>query len=251
MTIDLNFDGGEGCDDAALMSFVTSVNVACGGHTGDAASMRAAVRLAKAHGAAVNAHPSTPDRESFGRARRDMTPAAVARFTADQVGALLAVLRAEGVPLAGVKPHGALYHASSLSFEIARALLDGVVAAAGEEAGTLVFLSSPGSALLDAARERRYRAAAEGFADRGYEPDGSLVARTGPGALITDPRAAADQALSIARGEGAVARDGSRLDLQVDTICFHGDTPGAPAIAAAVRRALDEAGIAVAPLSIL
>jgi 5-oxoprolinase (ATP-hydrolysing) subunit A len=251
VTIDLTFDGGEGCDDAALMPFVTSVNVACGGHTGDAASMRAAVRLAKAHGAAVNAHPSTSDRASFGRAPQDLAPAAVIRFVELQVGALLVVLRAEGVPLAGIKPHGALYHASSLNPGIARALLDGVRTAAGDEAGALVFVSSPGSALLEAAREQRYRGATEGFADRAYEADGSLVARTEPDALLTDPRAAANQAVAIARGEGVVARGGSRLALAVDTICFHGDTPGAPAIAAAVRRALDEAGIVVAPLSIL
>jgi UPF0271 protein len=244
-TIDLNFDGGEGEDDAALMPFVTTVNVACGAHAGDEATMRATVRLAKAKGAALFAHPSFPDRESFGRRRMTLPAAEVERLVREQIEALRHVAREEGAVVAGVKPHGGLYHAAASEEETASALAAAVRALSPE----LVVVSSPGSRLIAAARALGMRAAAEGFADRGYEADGALVARGTAGALLTDPAAAAAQALSIARDGFATARDGSRVALSVETICLHGDTPGAPSIAKAVRAALEAAGFAVRSVS--
>jgi len=244
-TIDLNFDGGEGEDDAAILPFVTTVNVACGAHAGDEATMRATVRLAKAGGVSVFAHPSYADRESFGRRRLTLPPADVERIVRDQVDSLRRIAEAEGVEVAGVKPHGGLYHAAVSD----RAIAAAVVAGARSVSPDLVVVSSPGSKLVGEARNAGMRGAAEGFADRGYEEDGSLVARGTDGALLTDPAAAAAQALSIATRAAVTARNGARLRVAVETICLHGDTPGAPAIAAAVRAALEGAGFTLRSLS--
>ncbi len=244
-TIDLNFDGGEGCDDAALMPNVSTVNVACGAHAGDEATMRATVLLAKAHGVAVFAHPSFPDREGFGRKAMGLPPDEVERLVREQVAALAAIAREEGIVLGGVKPHGALYHAAAREPEVARALALGARAVSP----ALILVSSPGSKLIAVARALEMRSAAEGFADRGYNADGTLVGRGTDGALLTDPSAAARQALSIVRDGAAVAADGTRIALLVETICLHGDTPGTAANAAAVRRALEGAGFRLAPLS--
>jgi len=244
-TIDLNFDGGEGCDDASLMPFVTTVNVACGAHAGDEATMRATVRLAKANGVAVFAHPSYPDRDGFGRTRRTLPAAEVEALVRGQVETLVRIAGEEDVRIAGVKPHGGLYHAVSSDDATARAL----AAAARAVSPRLILVSSPGSRLMAAARDLGLRGAAEGFADRGYEADGSLVVRGTEGALLTDPAAAAAQALSIASDAVVSTRGGTRLPVAVETICLHGDTPGAAAIAKAVREALEEAGFRLAPLS--
>ena len=238
-TIDLNFDGGEGCDDAALMPYVTTVNVACGGHAGDVPTMRATVRLAKAHGVAVFAHPSYPDREGFGRKRMTLSAGEVERLVREQVGALVKIATEEGIRVGGVKPHGGLYHAAASDEATARALAE----AAHRVSPALVLVTSPGSVLFSAARSHGMRAAAEGFADRGYSADGSLVARGAKGALIETPEEAAAKALSLARDGVAVAVDGTRLPVRVETICLHGDTPGAAQNAKAVRGALEEAGL--------
>jgi len=244
-TIDLNFDGGEGCDDASLMPYVTTVNVACGAHAGDPTTMRATVRLAKAHGVAVFAHPSYPDREGFGRKRRTLPPAEVERLVRGQVDVLVGIAREEGVAVAGVKPHGGLYHAAASDEATARAL----AGAAYRISSAFVLVTSPGSLLLSAAKALGMRAAAEGFADRGYDADGSLVARGTSGALVASPDEAAAKALSLARDGIAVATDGTRIPVLVETICLHGDTPGAAANARAVRKALEEAGFALRALS--
>jgi UPF0271 protein len=243
-TIDLNFDGGEGEDDAALLPFVTTVNVACGAHAGDEATMRATVRLARQAGVAVFAHPSYPDRESFGRRRMSLSPADVERLVREQVETLRRIAGEEGVAVAGVKPHGGLYHAAASDDGTARAL----AAAARAVSRNLIVVSSPGSRLIAAARAAGMRAAAEGFADRGYEPDGSLVARGTDGALLTNPETAAAQALSIATRAAVTARGGAALPVAAETICLHGDTPGAPAIAKAVRAALERAGFSLRSL---
>ena len=243
-TIDLNFDGGEGEDDAALMPFVTTVNVACGGHAGDEATMRATVRLAKASGVTVFAHPSYPDREGFGRKRMTLPTAEVEALVREQVDSLRRIAIEEGVALSGVKPHGGLYHEAASDEATART----VVAAAHAVSPYLIVVSSPGSRLIAAARAAGMRAAAEGFADRGYEADGSLVARGTDGALLTDPESAAAQALSIAADAVVTTRGGTRLPVPVETICLHGDTPGAATIAKAIRRALEGAGFRFSPL---
>ena len=244
-TVDLNFDGGEGCDDAALMPYVTTVNIACGAHAGDEATMRATVRLARERGVAVFAHPSYPDRAGFGRTRMTLSPEEVGRLVREQVSALAAIARDEGIVLAGVKPHGGLYHASASEEATALAF----AAAARAVYPGLVLVTSPGSRLLAAAASLGMRAAAEGFADRGYNADGSLVARGTAGALVGTPERAAVQALSIVRDGAAFAVDGTRIPIAVETICLHGDTPGAGANAAAVRRALEEAGFALRALA--
>jgi UPF0271 protein len=246
-TIDLNFDGGEGCDDAALMPNVTTVNVACGAHAGDEATMRSTVRLARRSGVTVFAHPSFPDREGFGRKAMEFPPAEIERLVREQVESLHRIAADEGVSLAGVKPHGGLYHAAARDEATAAALARG----ARGVSPALILVSSPGSRLLAAAVSLGLEAAAEGFADRGYRPDGSLVPRGEPGALVASPGEAAAQALLIAREGAAIAVDGTRILLTVETICLHGDTPGAAANAAAVRQALEGAGLSLCALRVV
>src|ERR1035437_7541051 len=242
--VDLNFDGGEGADDAALMRSVSTVNIACGGHAGDEHSMREVARLALKSGVAICAHPSYEDRENFGRAPVALAPAAIEGLVKRQVETLRNVVREEEGELTGVKPHGALYHAATA---------DGAVAAAAARAiwdvsPDLVVVSSPGSKLLEAARALGLAVAAEGFVDRGYEADGSLVARGNPGALIEDRADAARSALAIVFERRLVARDGQTIPVAADTLCVHGDTPNAAAIAAAVRKALVDAEVIVRSL---
>jgi len=242
--VDLNFDGGEGGDDAALMHSVSTVNIACGGHAGDAGSMRRVVRLALAKGVAIHAHPSYGDRANFGRAPVTLAPAEIEALVKEQVEALRNIVREEEGALTGVKPHGALYHAAAGGEAVASAVARAVKAVSP----ALVLVSSPGSKLLEAGRALGLAVAAEGFVDRGYEADGSLVPRGNPGALVEDPAAAARCALGIVLDRQAVARNGQAVPLAVDTLCVHGDTPNAPAIAAAVRAALVEATIVVRSL---
>jgi UPF0271 protein len=243
MRIDLNADVGEGCDDAALLPYLTSANVACGLHAGDAAVMDRTVALALERGVHVGAHPGYPDRENFGRIRMEMSPEEIEALVLYQVGALDAFVRARGSRLSHVKPHGALYHAAGESAEIAEAVVAGVRRAGGQ----LAVVGQPGSRLLEAAERSGLPAAKEAFADRRYRPDGRLVSRAEPDALLTDPEEAARQAVTLARGF-VIARGGARVEVEADTICFHGDTPGAPEIARRVRESLDREGIAVEPL---
>ncbi|MFI5120934.1 MAG: 5-oxoprolinase subunit PxpA [Thermoanaerobaculia bacterium] len=242
--VDLNFDGGEGGDDAALMRSVSTVNIACGGHAGDAASMRQVVRLALAKGVAIHAHPSFEDRANFGRKDVALSPAAIEALVKGQVEALRNIVREEEGELTGVKPHGALYHAAAAREAVASAVARGVWSVSRN----LVVVSCPGSKLLAAGRALGLVVAAEGFVDRGYETDGSLVPRGKPGALVEDPFAAARAALSLVLERRTVARNGQSIPLAVDTLCVHGDTPNASAIAAEVRAALVEAEIVVRSL---
>lgn len=231
MTIDLNADMGEGAGaDEALLAFVTSANVACGAHAGDEQTMRRTVRTAKAAGVVVGAHPGFPDREHFGRRELTMAPAAIEETVRAQIAALVTLARDEGVALAHVKAHGALYNMAARDAALAAALARAIAAIDP----ALVMVGLPGSALERAAHDAGLSFAAEGFADRAYEADGSLVSRSKPGALITDPDEAAAGALRLARAG------------RVDTICIHSDTPGAVAIARAVRHGLEEAGVRVA-----
>jgi 5-oxoprolinase (ATP-hydrolysing) subunit A len=230
--IDLNADVGELDGEEPLYALITSANIACGGHTGDAKSMRKAVRLAMAHGVAIGAHPSYPDREGFGRVTQSIAPATLARAIASQVTALIAVAGAAGARLSHVKPHGALYNDAALRRDVALAVADGVASVSNE----LILVGLAGSPALRAWRERGFRVAAEGFADRAYAPDGTLVPRDVDGALITDSRKAAAQAIGLADKGGCA------------TICIHADTPGAAGIAAAVRMGLEEAGFAISAL---
>jgi UPF0271 protein len=245
--IDLNADVGEGFgpwtmgDDAALIPLVTSVNVACGFHAGDPLAIRRTVRLALETGAAVGAHPGYPDLAGFGRRAMDLGPDELEAAVLYQVAALDGIVRAEGGRLAHVKPHGALYHRAAEDPAAARV----VVAAIRRVDDRLRVVAPPGSALLVAAAAAGMLTIVEAFADRVYEPDGHLRSRSMQGALHAGASEAAAQAVAIARDGIVVASDGSTLALQADTLCVHGDTPGAAAIARAVRDALRAAGIAV------
>ncbi len=248
--IDLNSDLGESFGafrigyDAELFPLISSANVACGFHGGDPRVIERTVAAARDHGVAVGAHPGFPDLVGFGRREIAATPDEVRTDTLYQLGALEAFCRAAGLRLQHVKPHGALYNRAVKD----PALSEAIVAAVAAYDPALIFLAQPGTALFAAAVAAGLPTAREGFADRAYNLDGTLVSRRLPGAVITDPEAAAARALRLVV-EGRVATiDGQELELTIDSLCIHSDTPGAVAIARAVRRRFDEAGIAVRPL---
>lgn len=245
-SIDLNSDLGEGAGhDAEIMRLVTSANVACGGHAGDERTMRETVELAVRAGVSIGAHPGYPDRANFGRIPMNMDPLALIESVAAQVRALADVASAAGASIHHVKAHGAMYNQAERDPAVASAIATGIYDDA-RGAALLVF-APPGSAMLERALAMDLRVAREGFVDRAYERDGTLRSRRLPGALHTDPKVAAAQAVSIVRDGGVRAFDGTFLPLAVDTLCLHGDTPGAPAIAVAVREALERAGVEVRP----
>jgi len=221
------------------------VNVACGFHAGDPQVMDRTVGLAARAGVAVGAHPGYPDLRGFGRRPLDASPAEVEADVLYQVGALAVFAQAHGLRLRHVKPHGALYNQAERDAAVARTILLGIQASAG--GSDLLVFAPPGSAMHTEAQGMGMRVAREGFIDRAYEPDGTLRPRTLAGALITDPAAAAAQALSFVRDGGVRATDGKLLKLEVDTLCIHGDTPGAPDIVRAVREAFAKAKVKVAP----
>jgi len=246
-TIDLNCDLGElpesirSGTDETLMRWVSSANIACGGHAGDDESMESSVRAALRHGVAVGAHPGYPDRAGFGRVAMAMTPAEIEVSVRTQVNALGAIAQRFAVPLVHVKPHGALYHAASRDLSVAEAIARAVAA----WNANLVLVGLAGSPVLGAWRSLGFAVAAEAFADRLYEADGSLRSRRHADALLTEPARAAEQAARIARGDGVVARDGSVVAVEARTLCVHGDTPGAVAVARAVRERLEAEGFRV------
>jgi UPF0271 protein len=224
---------GEMPEDIAMMPYVTSANIACGGHAGDEQTMKATIEEALRWNVAVGAHPSYPDRENFGRLELNMTPEAVADAVFEQVRTFVRVAEACGAKVIHVKPHGALYNQAARDRVLAGAIAKGV----GRWSRDVVLVGLAGSVMLDAFREAGFAVAAEAFADRRYEPDGSLRSRKFADALIREPEAAAQQALRIVE-EG-----------KAQTICVHGDTPGAVAIAEAVARALREAGVELCALT--
>lgn len=239
--IDLNCDLGERAEalrdgtDVALMETVSSVSVACGGHAGDEATMEASVREARRLGVRIGAHPGYPDRARFGRGDVTMTTREIADAVRAQVAALGAIARAAGATVAYVKPHGALYHAAARDAAVAEAIARGASAWSRE----LRLVGFAGSVALSAWSSLGFTVEPEAFADRWYEADGSLRARRHPDALRSDPALAAEQAARIARGAGVEARGGSVVPLVAATICVHSDTPGAVAVARAVRARLE------------
>jgi 5-oxoprolinase (ATP-hydrolysing) subunit A len=246
--IDLNADVGEGFgawrlgDDDALLDVVTSANVACGFHAGDPVTMQRVCAGAAHRGVAIGAQVGYPDLVGFGRRRMDVSPADLFADVLYQIGALQAFARAAGARVRYVKPHGALYNTAADDTTQAGAIAAAVAAA---DSG-LPVLGLPGSALAEAAAAHGVGFVAEAFADRTYLPGGRLVARTEPGAVLTDAAAVVDQAISIARDGRVRARDGSLVAVEASSLCLHGDTPGAVALAHAVRAALAEQGITVA-----
>ena len=248
--MDLNCDLGElpaaiadGTQEA-LLRCITSANVACGGHAGDAQTMRVTIEQALRAGVAVGAHPGYPDRANFGRLELKMPPEALAASICEQVRTLAEIAAACGARLVHVKPHGALYNQAVQDRELAAAIAQGV-AMWGKE---VVLVGLAGSPMLNVFREAGFAVAAEAFADRRYEPDGTLRSRKFADALLRGPAEAARQALSIAQRGVVTACDGGEVQLTAETICIHGDTPGAPQIAAAVAGSLREAGIGLGAL---
>jgi len=247
LRIDLNADVGEsfgtfvGQEDEALLALVTTAHVACGFHAGDPATMRATVRTALAHDVAIGAHPSYPDLVGFGRRAMDVAPARVADDVLYQLGALEGIARSLGGRVSTVKPHGALYHRVGWDEPCAAALIGAV-----RDHGGLAVVLPAGSPALDVAASLGVPALAEAFCDRGYRQDGTLADRSEPGGVLTDPAEAARRAVSLVVDHMVTALDGSELWMEVDTLCIHGDTPGARVLGVAVRRALEEAGVGLA-----
>jgi 5-oxoprolinase (ATP-hydrolysing) subunit A len=241
LRMDLNCDMGELPEMIAdgtqetLMRSITSANVACGGHAGNPETMRATIEQALRYGVAVGAHPGYPDRENFGRLELQMPVQAIADSVFEQVCALEEVARMCGAKIVHVKPHGALYNQAAKSREISAAIAAGVQRWRSD----VVLMGLAGSRMLDVFREAGFAVAAEAFADRKYEPDGSLRSRKFEDALLRKPEEAAQQALRIAERGTVIASDGREVRIDAQTICVHGDTPGATEIAAAVRAKLE------------
>lgn len=245
--IDLNSDLGESLgawrmgDDAAMLSVVSSANVACGFHAGDPAGILATLKAAAANGVAVGAHVSYPDLTGFGRRNMDVASADLIADIIYQIGALKGLAASAGITVRYVKPHGALYntiaHDARQGNDVITALL--------EIDPTLVLVGLAGSPLLNLARERGLRVVAEAFADRAYTPQGALVSRREKGAVLHDPQAVAQRMLRLVE-EGVVqAIDGSLTRVQADSICVHGDSPGAVDMARELRRQLEQAGVQI------
>lgn len=248
MQVDLNCDMGESFGaytigaDEEVMPLITSANVACGFHGGDPLVMRRTVRLAREHGVAVGAHPGFRDLAGFGRRPMQCTAEEIYGDVLYQVGALAAICKAEGVPLRHVKPHGALYNMASKDLALAQA----IAAAVADLDPALLLLAQPGSALQQAGEAAGLRVIHEVFADRAYNPDGSLVARSRPGAVLKDPAAVAAQACRMVRDGKVTAISGETVDVRAETICVHGDNPHAVALIRRIREELTAAGIRIA-----
>ena len=242
MQIDLNADLGEGAgSDEALLGLVSSANIACGWHAGDAKTMQRCVRWAIEHGVAIGAHPSFPDRENFGRSTMHLPPDEIVANVLYQVGALAAIVKAEGGKLSHVKAHGQLYNQAVKEPELADALCEAV----RRFDPSLRFFGLAGSGMIDAARRAGLTPVEEVFADRGYMPDGSLVPRSQPCALIEYEEQSLAQTLSMVRDRKVTAIDGSTVPLNAQTVCLHGDGAHALAFARRIRDRLQQEGIAV------
>jgi UPF0271 protein len=248
-TVDLNADCGESFGpwpmghDAEILSVVTSANIACGFHAGDPDTMAATLALAQANGVAVGAHPGYDDKTGFGRRVIPMTNAEVERMVAYQVGAFLGMAALAGVPVGHVKAHGALSNVAMAD----RGVADAIAAAVRAVEPRLVLLAVATTELVRAGEAAGLAVASEIFADRAYEPNGHLVSRAKPGALIEDPEAAAARVVGMVRSGAILARDGTCLPTAIHSVCLHGDNPAAVGIARAVRAALEAAGVRVAP----
>ena len=250
-SIDLNCDMGElpeaiadGTQEA-LMPSLTSINVACGGHAGDRQTMEATIKQALQWKLAIGAHPGYPDRVNFGRLELDLPSETIANSVFEQVRALAEVAATCGVRVTHVKPHGALYNQATQNCELSEAIAKGVA----RWNRTVVLVGLAGSVMLDVFRDVGFKVVAEAFADRRYERDGSLRSRKVEGALIRDPAEAGEQALSIVQRGMVILSDGTEIVVNAQTLCIHGDTPGAPQIAAAVTHKLKHADFTLSAFS--
>lgn len=251
MRIDLNADLGEGFgvwalgDDDALLRIVSSANVACGFHAGDPSIITRVCRTAAQGGVAVGAQVSYRDLIGFGRRALPMDPGDLVADITYQIGAVWALAQAAGSALRYVKPHGALYNTAAADEAVAGAVAR-AIAQTPIDGALLPILCLPGSVLARVAAGMGLTVVTEAFADRGYAPDGTLVPRSEPGAVIDDPGAVVARCLRLAAGDGIVAVDGTVLDIRAESICLHGDTPGAAQLAQQVRDALSAAGVTIA-----
>jgi len=250
--IDLNSDLGEGFgawrmgDDEAILDQVSSANIACGFHAGDPAVMHRTVQRAAARGVSIGAHPSLADLQGFGRREMRVTPDEVYDLVLYQIGALQGFCRAAGARLAHVKPHGALYNMAARDVELARAIAHAV----RDFDAALVLFGLAGSALVAAGRDAGLRVANEVFADRTYQPDGSLTPRARADALVHDRAAALAQVRAMVFDGEVTATDGTRVPIRADTLCLHGDGPTAVELARALRAALEADGVHIAPVAV-
>jgi len=248
--IDLNADLGESPEmlrsgaDAELMRYISSANIACGGHAGDVSTMTETIAIAKSLGVAVGAHPGFPDRANFGRTEIAMPAAALEQSVREQIAGLMKIAAKAGVPVVHIKPHGALYHSTNTSLEAAQAV--GLAALTLDPDFTMV--GQYGSPCLDVWSALGLRCVGEAFADRAYESDGTLRKRTLRGALLGGPDAAAAQALDIVLHRKILSYDGTTLSVKAETLCLHSDTPGAAAIARVIHDALRAAGVEIRAL---
>lgn len=241
-SIDLNADLGEGAPwDDELLELVSSCNIACGGHAGDAASMAATVRSALANGVAVGAHPGYPDREGFGRVSGFLDGDALYESLTEQVTALADMAADLGARLAHIKPHGALYNDAVGN----QALADIIARVIAEAPGAPAFMGMANTELQAAAERHGLRFIAEGFVDRAYEPDGTLVSRKEPGAVHAELAVVTTQAVRLAEQGEVTARNGDLVRVRAESLCIHGDTPGAAAVARAVRDVLESHGVEI------
>lgn len=246
-TIDINCDMGESFgvyrlgEDEAVMPFITSANIACGLHAGDPLVMQATVRLAVRHGVRIGAHPGYPDLQGFGRREMHLAPEEVEALVLYQVAALQGFARVEGREITHVKPHGALYNQAAKDEMLADAIVRAVVRLSRE----VILVGLAGSAMIEAGQQAGLKVAREAFPDRTYETDGSLRPRSLPGAVISDPKEAAANGLRLAREGIQFIRDGKQETCPVDTLCIHGDTPGAAEFAKLLRQLLEAEGIRI------
>lgn len=250
-TIDLNSDLGESFgpwkmgNDEELMPSITSANIACGFHAGDPTVMRQTIALAKQHGVAIGAHPGFPDLPGFGRREMHLSPREVEDAVLYQLAAIAGVAAADSVRLQHVKAHGALYNMAARDATLARAIARAVAAFDR----SLILFGLPNSPLLLEGEKAGLQVAAEIFADRTYEPDGSLTSRRIPGSVIHDPAQVVQRAVEMVTTERVTTTSGHAIDLRADTLCLHGDTPGAAELARAMRTALENAGVRVSRLA--
>ncbi len=253
MRIDINSDVGESFGayslgyDAGLMTSITSANVAAGFHAGDPSVLRRTIRLAKSHGVAIGAHPGFPDLAGFGRRELHVTPAEAEDLVLYQIAAVAGVAAAEGATLQHVKPHGALFNMAVGDAALAAAIARAVAVFDR----SLILFGLPNSEIVKAGRAAGLRVAAEVFADRAYEPDGSLASRRKAGSVIHDETAVVSRAVRMVTERTVEAVDGSRVSIEADTICVHGDTPGADTLARRLRTALEAARVTVKALGAL
>jgi UPF0271 protein len=248
--IDINSDMGESFGvyklgrDKEVMDYLSSANIACGWHAGDPVVMEETVRLAKEKGVAVGAHPGYPDLMGFGRRPMDLTHSEIEAYLLYQMGALFAFAKAHGLPLQHIKAHGALGNLAFVDLEAAKT----VARAAARFSKEVIFVALAGSVMVQAAKEIGVRFVQEVYADRVYNPDGTLQSRKIPGSVIHDPEKAARQALTIVKEGYVVAHDGTKVRVKPETLCVHGDTPGAVAILQEIREELKKASITVKPM---